>query len=278
MSIRSNISHALAYMEQVFHTVVEEEDSRKIIYKHLINTNDALHENVYVQVNPPKTKPWHHTTQLDNKCDHKPNAPDPHTTNFMQNIKSLLNEYPSLHDHLLIFQIKIFSQSNSLRTNASLSHFVRTTPHCPICREGRDDLRLHNFKSCSPVLTAKKKIAVQLKKPYLGKLSPLVHALAHSPMTMYSKLVPPRTSRRTRPKKQKSRKSLSSLSPISLHILHIIKINYAIWNVRCYLNKLPQFYPPEQVTDLLAVNMIASIQNPDYYKPIMSNDPAYLSN
>ncbi len=125
---------------------------------------------------------------------------------------------------------------------------------------------------------AKKKIAVQLKKPYLGKLSPLVHALAHSPMTMYPKLVPPRTSRRTRSKKQKARKSLSSLSPISLHILHIIKINYAIWNVRCYLNKLPQFYPPEQVSDLLTVNMIASIQNPDYYKPIMSDDPAYLRN
>lgn len=44
-----------------------------------------------------------------------------------------------------------------------------------------------------------------------------------------------------------------------------IKINYAIWNVRCYLNKLPQYYPPDQVIDLLTINMNASIQNPDYY-------------
>ena len=53
-----------------------------------------------------------------------------------------------------------------------------------------------------------------------------------------------------------------------MHILCIIKINYAIWNVRCYLNKLPQYYPPDQVADLLTINMEASIQNPDYFKPV----------
>ena len=123
MSIRSNVKHALAYMEQVYHTVIEAEDSRKIIYKHLINTTDALHENVYVQLKRPK--PWYHTTQLDNKCAHTADAPDPHASNFLKNIKTLLEEYPRLQDHLLIFQIKIFSQSNSLRTNTSQIKYTK---------------------------------------------------------------------------------------------------------------------------------------------------------
>lgn len=122
---------------------------------------------------------------------------------------------------------------------------------------------------------AKQKIAKQMRKPDLAKLSPLAHALAHSPVTMYPKLGAPSTYRRTRSKKPK--KSRKPLSLISMHILHIIKINYAIWSVRCYLNKLPQYYPPDQVIDLLTINIKASIQNPDYYKPILISNPAHLN-
>jgi hypothetical protein len=105
-----------------------------------------------------------------------------------------------------------------------------------------------------------------MHKPDLANLSPLTHALAHSPTSLYPKLLPTSTSRSTRSRKRK--KVGKPLSPTSMHILNIIKINYAIWNVRCYLNKLPQYYPPDQVADLLTINMEASIQNPDYFKPV----------